>query len=639
MEQWKEFKDDLGRVYYYNEKTQETSWSKPSETALKLTWQIFKTDEGTEYYYNEETGETTWDKPAELQENSHQEKDEKDAPSESSLKKTDLELELESKPLKTDELINPSGIGSFQDAEESFIKLLKDNGVDSTWSFQAVISKFIKNPVYWAIPDSLHKRKLFEGYLVSKIKEEHLNKAQVVKDFENNFLDVLNNYYKLNKMSLTTRWRTFKQKLIEDDNPIFNHAIVPDSEIYKIYDQFVSGLERKHNESISRQKEQALSELETYLISINPSIVSDSSAWQELYNKLQDDPRFTANKHFTILDKLDILELYEDKIYSKGVDDIKEKIRAQEKINYRSDRKARENFKNTLNELNITANSSFKEFFPILEQKDSFIEICGRNGSTPSELFWDIVDEKKQTLQLKSDLVEGVLVDLRKIDSTKYHSDVVFSSKESFIDVLREAKDERLSILDLTLDHPKDNDVEFVFEKLKSDSKARRELEKERYLADVDFGVREIAQWLYKHYKDCDFIHVVADNSTDDSKGYLVKIILESKGRSVHYTMKDVLNITEIKKRISHLDRFRELERTINNFYDSHSEESSNILDDVLRKTFDQFIDILNQPEIPRDTKRTLELADQSETKRRRRDDDHENGSKRSKQKLVLLNY
>jgi hypothetical protein len=91
---WTETQDDEGRTYYYNEKTEETSWDRPAEfvgkdnnevdteqkqdkakeegiskaTESKAVgnWEEAQDDEGRNYYYNAETDETSWDRPAEF---------------------------------------------------------------------------------------------------------------------------------------------------------------------------------------------------------------------------------------------------------------------------------------------------------------------------------------------------------------------------------------------------------------------------------------------------------------------------------------------------------------------------------------------------------------------------------------------
>ena len=73
----KETDPDSGDVYYYNSRTEETSWDRPHAKAaagesegeepkpsLPEGWeQETDPDSGDVYYYNSETGETSWDRP------------------------------------------------------------------------------------------------------------------------------------------------------------------------------------------------------------------------------------------------------------------------------------------------------------------------------------------------------------------------------------------------------------------------------------------------------------------------------------------------------------------------------------------------------------------------------------------------
>ena len=88
---WMEIQDDEGRTYYYNSKTEATSWDRPadfkektekiivSETKKGMVedapvkdkeqsteggdWTQVQDDEGPTYYYNTKTEETSWDRP------------------------------------------------------------------------------------------------------------------------------------------------------------------------------------------------------------------------------------------------------------------------------------------------------------------------------------------------------------------------------------------------------------------------------------------------------------------------------------------------------------------------------------------------------------------------------------------------
>ncbi|KMS99697.1 hypothetical protein BVRB_1g021310 [Beta vulgaris subsp. vulgaris] len=70
---WQEHTTPDGRRYYYNKKTKQSSWEKPSELMTPLeradastVWKEFTTPEGKKYYYNKATKESKWTIPEEL---------------------------------------------------------------------------------------------------------------------------------------------------------------------------------------------------------------------------------------------------------------------------------------------------------------------------------------------------------------------------------------------------------------------------------------------------------------------------------------------------------------------------------------------------------------------------------------------
>ena len=146
---------------------------------------------------------------------------------------------------------------------------------------------------------------------------------------------------------------------------------------------------------------------------------------------------------------MNILQLYENEIFPRRIDDIKSQITVISKINYRNDRKARESYKKLLGELEIDADTEFKDIIDKIENNDAFIEICGRNGSSALELFWDIVDEKKQILKVKKNLIDSVISTMKNGNT---YDEKMWESLETFSNALKSTRDERLANLDLTLE-------------------------------------------------------------------------------------------------------------------------------------------------------------------------------------------
>lgn len=658
---WEEITDDIGRIYYYNKTTQETSWTKPLDTTCD--WKAYTTDDGRQYYHNENTGETTWEIPEGFEESfgnkdktdaveheNYESYKEKEKPTSDETKsRSSLDLELEKKSTIRNELIEPPQFKSYQEAEDAFLSLLKSNNVDSTWSFQEVISKFIKNPIYWAIPDALHRRRLYDEYLVQKLKDELTNKSAIVENFEKNFLQVLQNFEKKGLIKYNTRWITIKNILIAEENPIFKNSVLSDNEVLKIYDEFVNALKEAREESIRQQKAQALNELKSYLTQINPILVSDSENWDQLYNNLQNDARFKANKHFTVLNKVDILELYTTDIYPHILGKLKNEITSIEKKNYRSDRKARQSFKELLlRNININANSLFENIFPLLENEDCFIELCGRNGSSPLDFFWDVVDEKYQIMKLKKDLVENTLSGLK--NNPKYSYDQLLSSKENFINSLADLKDERLSAFDFKLSNEAqdDNELEIIFDNLKRDYDLKNEMLKTRYKMELEQRKDELAHWLYSNHDKHDIIKFISHES-DTSDGYSVAILIKEglnnpSKYAVNTIDKNALQ-SLFKSKFQNIEQYRKLETT--------SQLASNkgirtSIEDSLEDSINGLVNLLNDNTSVSDEKsayanRKRQIReDHTDTKRFKPESKETDATVKPdgpKQNPVLLNY
>ncbi|CAN3374232.1 hypothetical protein DIURU_000889 [Diutina rugosa] len=432
---WEALQDDEGRTYYYNQDTQETSWELPEGAELKQEdsaepirrigeWSVYTTDDGREYYYNETTGETTWDNPETTPENEAE---------------SELDAELKKQPIE--ELPQVKS----EDAEATFKKLLSDNNIDATVSFQKTMTMLISKPEYWAVSDSLRRKQIYDEYLAELAEKQVSSRSEAVANFKQNFHDVLDKYVASENLDHNTRWSTIKRQLESDDNPLYKHAVVPEDQVVGIFYEYRDNLKKAHEEQEQAQKKQALSELETYLVDVNPELTQTSADWEQLWQALQNDPRYQANRHFDVLAPADVLELYSTKILPVIVSNLQKKVDAQRKVNQRRDRKARDAVKQVLAGLDIKATSKFSEVWPKLANDPAVRDLAGRNGSSVPELFWDIVDEKAQTLRVAVDMVSEVL-------ATQGHGYLKgLSSADDLEKALKSSDDTRVSQLDIEM--------------------------------------------------------------------------------------------------------------------------------------------------------------------------------------------
>lgn len=578
MSDWEELRTDSGEVYYYNYKTNETSWTLPEDTRkkeklqklkeesiaqtsesnteqskedgdkieedekkeepkestseTKSNWTEYTTDDGKIYYYNEVTGETTWEKPTE--------DDESGLGTSVTITTTtttvsdvnlgELDKEFFNKPV----MMETTSPESESNATELFTKMLADNNVDSTWSFQKVMEQFIDKPEYWAIGNPIERKKCYEDYLVSKFQSELSNKSLLMEKLKNNIHDEIKKLENQGRINYNTRWIKVRKLWIDEDNPIFKHSMLLDSELAAIFYEYTDRLKQEHDQEIQEKKNKALSELSIYLKTVNSTLVEKSNTWESLYENLINDHRFQSNKNFQNLNKLDILKLYEKEIFPRIIEDLKSQRETLEKSNYRNDRKARDNFKKLLLTLKIDASTQFEDVFEEIENNDAFIELCGRNGSSPLELFWDIVDEKRQILKVKQDLVESVVLEMKKQGS---YSESLWESEEVFIDALKSSNDDRLLKIDL---EKKDSDeITIIFKQLKKEFELAKQREKLEHEKEVTDHINNIAQLLYQ--KKPDFW----DN------------IIRSEGN--RYSVSRRINFEDEYKRVLELPEYKQL--------------------------------------------------------------------------------
>lgn len=578
MSDWEELRTDSGEVYYYNYKTNETSWTLPEDTRkkeklqklkeesiaqtsesnteqskedddkieedekkeepkestseTKSNWTEYTTDDGKIYYYNEVTGETTWEKPTE--------DDESRLGTSVTITMTtttvsdvnlgELDKEFFNKPV----MMETTSPESESNATELFTKMLADNNVDSTWSFQKVMEQFIDKPEYWAIGNPIERKKCYEDYLVSKFQSELSNKSLLMEKLKNNIHDEIKKLENQGRINYNTRWIKVRKLWIDEDNPIFKHSMLLDSELAAIFYEYTDKLKQEHDQEIQEKKNKALSELSIYLKTVNSTLVEKSNTWESLYENLINDHRFQSNKNFQNLNKLDILKLYEKEIFPRIIEDLKSQRETLEKSNYRNDRKARDNFKKLLLTLKIDASTQFEDVFEEIENNDAFIELCGRNGSSPLELFWDIVDEKRQILKVKQDLVESVVLEMKKQGS---YSESLWESEEVFIDALKSSNDDRLLKIDL---EKKDSDeITIIFKQLKKEFELAKQREKLEHEKEVTDHINNIAQLLYQ--KKPDFW----DN------------IIRSEGN--RYSVSRRINFEDEYKRVLELPEYKQL--------------------------------------------------------------------------------
>ncbi|EXJ82153.1 hypothetical protein A1O1_08222 [Capronia coronata CBS 617.96] len=491
--QWQEARAADGRVYYYNTITKETTWSKPAELMTPLEkalaaqpWKEYTTPDGRKYYSNSETKQTVWDMPSEYRDalNSVQlpPKPVQQPPAFvaggvttlstiSSPRDRDNHTPFESKS-RTD-FGSTSGISlpplnkevvpdysSFEEAEAAFMKLLRRSNVQPDWTWEQAMRATIRDPQYRALKDPKDRKAAFEKYAVEVRQQEREKAKERLAKLRADFGNMLRTHPEIKYYS---RWKTIRP-IIEGET-VFRSTDNED-ERKQLFEEYIVELKKQHIEQEAAARRSALDDLVAILKALD---LEPYTRWSQAQEIIQTNERFQSDDKFKLLSKSDILTAFENHI--KSLERTFNDARQQQKANkMRRERRNRDRFLEFLQELRaqgkIKAGTKWMAILPEIEEDPRYVAMLGQSGSTPLDLFWDMVEEEERALRGRRNAVYDVLEDKRYEVTLK-------TSFDEFLDVM--LADRRTANIDRDA-------LQLIFQRLHD--KVLRRSEDEKHAAD-----------------------------------------------------------------------------------------------------------------------------------------------------------
>jgi pre-mRNA-processing factor 40 len=203
-----------------------------------------------------------------------------------------------------------------------------------------------------------------------------------------------------------TRWKTARP-IIEGET-IFRSA-KDDDERRQLFEDYIIELKKANVERESSTRKLALDELVEILKGLD---LEPYSRWSEAQGIIQSNQRFQGDQKFKSLSKFDLLTAFENHIKSleKTFNDARQQEKNQKS---RRERQNRDRFLGLLHELKasnkIKAGSKWSQIYPLIKADDRYQAMLGQSGSTPLDLFWDMVEEEERALRSTRNDVLDVL--------------------------------------------------------------------------------------------------------------------------------------------------------------------------------------------------------------------------------------
>ncbi|GAA5982093.1 hypothetical protein JCM10908_004736 [Rhodotorula pacifica] len=299
------------------------------------------------------------------------------------------------------------------EAEGAFKHMLGRLGVDSTWTWEMVMKEAITEPYYKALKTLAERKAAFEKYLVeqrAKEKEEMDKSIAKCRDKWNRAMDKIGGGVLMEDG--VKSWWSFERgrKVMMAKCPDVWKMPRNDEERKILFHDFVNKL--RHDEEV-RKREMRGRNMDK-LTAIFQSLQLDLAGpvrWQDARGLIMRTPEWHRDPELQRIEPIDMITVFEDEVQraEKEFAELRQR-RAEEKR--RKARKAREAFGDLLNELvkadQISAGTTWQSVYPLLANEERYLALLGVPGSTPLDLFWDLVDELDVRAEENQLVIEAV---------------------------------------------------------------------------------------------------------------------------------------------------------------------------------------------------------------------------------------
>lgn len=313
--------------------------------------------------------------------------------------------------------------GTIEEAEGAFMKMLKRHNVMPDWTWEQTMRETIKDPQYRSLKDPRDRKSAFEKYVAEvRLQEKDKAKERFAK-LRADFNTMLKRHPEIKHYS---RWKTIRP-IIEGETTF--RATNDENERRQLFEDYVVELKKAHMEQEAATRKQAMSELAGILGSLN---LEPYTRWSEAQAVIESHEQVQGDEKFKTLSKFDILNAFEShiKTLEREFNDARQQQKA---VRARKERRNRDKFLELLKELRsqgkIKAGSKWMNIRPIFQDDPRYQAILGQSGSTPLDLFWDMLEEEERSLRGPRNDVLDVL-DVSLVPSQfSYFSGLMLSSR------------------------------------------------------------------------------------------------------------------------------------------------------------------------------------------------------------------
>jgi pre-mRNA-processing factor 40 len=514
--QWQEHTHEDGRKFYYNILTKESTWEKPDalKTAeeLQCDWTEYFNKEGKPYYYNSKTKKSQWEKPKEYVEMMERKKElmeKNEAPiTLSQPAKSTILTPLEEIDQRLREMEEKKKITSLEieklpkeEVEKLFKEMLRKSGVTSTWKWEDCERVLHGEEVWKAVKTFSEKRGLFNDY-IRECKNKEREELRLKKDkLRVKFRQMLEEEETLTS---ETKFSKVIMKFCHDER----WRGIDEREREELYQDYIDDLEKREAEE---KRIQADTKMKIFRKMLEDKKITTTTRWRDIVLNFKDDALFAS------MDKYDKLRTFMDFIVELELRDKEEKAKTKSYMEFRNRENFRELLIDRVNRGEISTETKWIDFVKKIKDEAEYYNLIGQEGSTPRELFEDLIIKLKENYKKNKEILKRIL----KENEIKFTADLTFeifdSRLLSFDDYLNIKEDMKLTLYNHLVKKLKEKEKQSIKNEKKAMSKIQEFIRKRIHdeVSEIISKIRTRSKYksitndkiieIYESIKNCKF--------------------------------------------------------------------------------------------------------------------------------------
>lgn len=296
-----------------------------------------------------------------------------------------------------------------EDAEEAFYDVLRRHNVTPQWTWEQVLRETVTDPYFRSLRTLGERKAAFEKYIEELKRKEREIKEKSMEKNRPAWRTALGRLSEGDYgMKSWWSWERASREIRTRMNDVWLMA-KNDDERESLWREYMEELKTKEE---IRQAEVRQYNIEKLAVILKNLDLDPSVRFQDGLRIVRDTKEWKDDPELQIIEPLDFLIVFEESIkraeQEYAAQKQREKIEKQRLV-----RKTRQAYIDLLEELRaqgrIKSGTKWKEIYPLISKEERFQDVLCNPGSTPLELFWDIVDDLDQKIEEDSRIIENAM--------------------------------------------------------------------------------------------------------------------------------------------------------------------------------------------------------------------------------------